>query len=172
MRSFAELAKERYSLKAFGERPLEEEKLQKILEAGNLAPTARNFQAHRIYVLRSPEAVAKARDLTACVYGASTVLIFAYYKGEVYTYPGKESYNSGPEDCAIVASHIMLAAADLGVGSCWVNRFEPARASALFGIPEDQVPVLVMPLGYPAEGAGPLENHFKRKALEETVTFL
>lgn len=172
MRSFAELAAERYSLKKYSDRPLEEDKLMKILEVGNLAPTARNCQAHRIYVLRSPEAIAKANELTACTYGATTVLLFTYSLEEVYTYPGDEPFNSGAEDCAIVASHIMLEAADLGVGSCWVNRFEPAKAKALFAIPDGEVPVLVMPLGYPAEGAGPLPNHTKKKKLEETVRFL
>ena len=172
MKSFMELARERYSVKGFSERKVEEDKLTQILEAGNVAPTAKNNQPQRIYVLKSEEALKKAQELTICTYGASTVLLFTYNQQEVYVYPGEEAFDSGAEDVAIVATHIMLQAADLGVGSCWVNRFEPAKAKALFAIPDSEVPVLVMPLGYPAEGAGPLPNHTKKKKLEETVRFL
>ncbi len=172
MKSFMELAKERYSVKGFSERKVEEEKLMQILEAGNVAPTAKNNQPQRIYVLRSEEALKKAGELTICTYGASTVLLFTYNQQEIYVYPGDEAFDSGAEDVAIVATHIMLEAADLGVGSCWVNRFEPAKAMELFELPENETPVLLMPLGYPREGVGPLPNHTAKKALEETVKYL
>lgn len=172
MNTFFELAKARYSVKGFDGKPVEPEKLQQILEAGNAAPTAKNNQPQRIYVLQSEEALEKARALTPCTYHASTVLLFTYNRDEVFLYPGAEMVSSGAEDVSIVATHIMLEAQDLGVGSCWVNFFEPAKAKELFALPENEVPVLLMPLGYPAEGIGPLANHTSKKALDQTVKYL
>ena len=172
MSSFFELAKARYSVKGFSDRVLEEDKLKSILEAGNVAPTAKNNQPQRIYVLRSEDALRKAAELTPCVYGATTVLLITYDKKEVFHFPGDEDRNSGDEDCSIVATHLMLEAADLGVGSCWVNFFEPAKAKEIFSLSDDEVPVLLMPLGYPKEGVKPLPNHNKKKELSETVRFI
>ena len=172
MTSFLELAKARYSVKGFDGKAVEPEKLQQILEAGNAAPTAKNNQPQRIYILQSEEALGKARALTPCTYNASTVLLFTYNKDEVFLYPGAEMVSSGAEDVSIVATHIMLEAQDLGVGSCWVNFFEPAKAKELFALPGNEVPVLLMPLGYPAEGIGPLANHTSKKALDQTVKYL
>lgn len=170
--NFMELAEARHSTKKFSDRKLEDEKLQKILEAGNLAPTAKNSQPHRIYVLRSEEALEKAAGVTPCVYGASTVLLFTYNTDEMYVFPGGSRQDSGMEDCAIVATHMMLEAEELGVASCWVNRFNPSDASEIFDLPDNERPALFMDLGYPAEGAGPLPKHFKKKALDEIVTYL
>ncbi len=172
MNTFFELAKARYSVKGFDGTPVPPEKLQQILEAGNAAPTAKNNQPQRIYVIRSEDALKKAKALTPCTYNASTVLLFTYNKDEVFLYPGAEMVSSGAEDVSIVATHIMLEAQDLGIGSCWVNFFEPAKAKELFSLPENEVPVLLMPLGYPAEGIGPLANHGNKKALDQTVKYL
>ncbi len=172
MKSFKELAQGRYSLKAFSGKPVEEDKLQQILETGNIAPTAKDAQSHRIYVLQSPEALEKANAATPCIYGAATVLLFTFNKEEAFTYPGQDALNSGAEDASIVATHIMLQAKELGVDSCWVNFFEPAKVCELFTLPENEVPVLLMPLGYPKEGAGPLTKHMERKPLADTVKYL
>lgn len=171
MSTFEELVKARYSVKGFSEKKLEEEKLQKILEVANLAPTAKNSQAHRIYVLQSEDALEKARSLTPCTYGASTVLLFAYSKDEEFHYPESAS-TSGIEDASIVATHVMLEAAELGVGTCWVNFFTPEKAKELFGLPENEEVVALMPIGYAKEGTRPLPNHTAKKALEQTVKYL
>ena len=91
-------------------------------------------------------------------------------------YPGKETAealnrDSGVEDAAIVAAHMILAAKNAGVESCWLNFFDPEEAKRELGLPENEEVLMLMDLGYPAKGAGPLENHGKRKALSETVTF-
>ena len=170
--NFLQLAKARYSLRKYSDKPVEPEKIDAIMAAASLAPTGCNNQPQRIYVIQSEDALAKARTLTPCTYKASTVLLFTYNKDEVFLYPGAEMVSSGAEDVSIVATHIMLEAADLGVGSCWVNFFEPAKAKELFNLPDNEVPVLLMPLGYPAEGIAPLENHMKKKALDQTVKYL
>ena len=76
------------------------------------------------------------------------------------------------EDATIVATHMLLAAADAGVDSCWFNFLDPEIAAKELGLPENEEVLMFMDLGYAAEGAGPLPNHTNRKALEETVTYL
>ena len=168
---FTDVVKNRYSCKKYSERLVEEEKLQAILEAGRVAPTAKNLQEQRVYVLRSPEALAKVDQLTPCRYGAPLCLMVAFDAGNVYTYPG-EKRDSGIEDATIVATHMVLAAANEGVDSCWVNFFDPEKAAQLFELPENEEVLMLLDLGYAAEGAGPLSNHASRKALAETVAYL
>ena len=168
---FTQLVAQRYSCKAYGPRQVEPERLKAILNAGRLAPTAKNLQEQHIYVLQSPQALAKVDELTPCRYGAPTVLVVAWDKNNVFTYPGGQR-DSGAEDAAIVATHLMLAAANEGVDSCWLNLFDPAEVSRVLGLPESVEILMLLDLGYAAEGAGPLPNHTSRKSLEDTVTYL
>jgi nitroreductase len=167
--NFTDLAKERYSVRKFDPRPIEEEKLRAILEAGNLAPTAKNLQPQRIYVVRSEENLEKIRSLTTSHYGAPVVLLFAYDTAEEWQNPLEAGVHSGPQDVSIAATHIMLKAAELGIGSVWVNRFAPTETKRVMGLPENEVPLLLMPIGYAAPDAAPSERHTVRKPLSETV---
>lgn len=168
---FNEVIKNRYSCKRFGDRALEPEKLNAILEAGRLAPTAKNLQEQRVYVLQTPELLAKIDAVTPCRYGAPVVLCVAFDRDSVFTYPGGKR-DSGVEDAAIVATHLTLAAANEGVDSCWLNFFDPEETARALGLPENEEVLMLLDLGYAAEGAGPLANHFSRKPLSETVRFL
>ncbi len=168
---FKEVVKNRYSCKKYSERQVEPEKLNAILEAGRWAPTAKNLQEQHIYVLQSAETLAKIDKATPCRYGAPTVLVVAYDRNNVFTYPGGR-VNSGAEDATIVATHLILAAADENVDSCWLNFFDPDALARDLGLPENEEILMLMDLGYAAEGAGPLPNHSSRKPLEETVSFL
>ena len=104
---FIELAKSRYSCKSFDSRQISKEQLDSILEAGRLAPTAKNLQEQHVYVVQSAEGLAKVDALTPCRYGAPTMLIVAFDKNNVFTYPGQK-YDSGIEDATIVTTHMML----------------------------------------------------------------
>ena len=168
---FLKLAAQRYSCKAYDGRQVEQDKLETILEAGRLAPTAKNGQEQRVYVIQSPEGLAKIDALTPCRYGAPTVVAVAYDKDVVYSYPGGK-YHSGAEDATIVATHMMLAAADVGVDSCWLNNFDPDEARVALGLPDNEEIVMLLDLGYAADGAGPLPNHASRKPLSDTVRYL
>lgn len=117
---FAEVVKNRYSCKKYDEKQISAEQLDAVLQAGRLAPTAKNLQGQRIYVVQSAEGLAKIDELTPCRYGAPTVLVVAFDKNSVFVYPGEEA-NSGVEDASIVATHMMLAATNTGVDSCWLN---------------------------------------------------
>ena len=168
---FKEVVKNRYSCKKYSDRQVKPEKLNAILEAGRVAPTAKNLQEQHIYVAQSKEALAKIDAATPCRYGAPTVLIVAYDKDNVFTYPGGK-YDSGAEDATIVATQMILAAENEGVDSCWLNFFDPDKLAKELGLPENEVILMLMDLGYAAEGAGPLPNHSNRKDLSETVSYI
>ena len=168
---FMEVVKNRYSCKKYSDKKVEAEKLAQILEAGRLAPTAKNLQEQKIYVLQSEEVLAKVDKHTPCRYNAPMMLAVAFNKKDVFTYPGGKR-TSGVEDATIVATHMILAAADAGVDSCWLNFFDPDALAAELGLPEDEEILMLMDLGYAAEGAGPLANHASRKDLKETVVYL
>ncbi len=168
---FKDVIEKRYSCKKYSDRQVEKEKLDAILNAGRLAPTAKNLQEQRVYVIQSPKMLEKIDALTPCRYGAPTVVAVAFDKDNVFTYPGG-SRDSGIEDASIVATHMILAAADEGVDSCWLNFFDPEKVAAELGLPDNEEVLMLLDLGYAAEGAGPLENHGKRRPLEETVSYL
>ena len=168
---FKDVIKSRYACKKFDGRSVPEDKLTAILEAGRLAPTAKNLQEQRIYVLSSKESIDKLDKATPCRYGAGTCLVVAFDKKNVFTYPGGKR-NSGIEDATIVATHMILAAADNGIDSCWVNFFDPEVLAQELGLPENEEVLMVMDLGYAVDGVKPLPNHELRKSLCETVTVL
>ena len=168
---FMETVKTRYSCKNFDGRPVPPDTLDAILAAGRLAPTAKNLQEQRIYVVQSPQVLAKLDGVTPCRYGASTVLVVAFDRDHVFTYPGGQR-DSGAEDASIVATHLMLAAAALGVDSCWINFFDPAVLARALDLPEQEEVLMLLDLGYAAPGFQPLPNHGKRKERSETVTYL
>ena len=168
---FKEVVKNRYSCKKFSDRQVEPDKLAAILEAGRVAPTAKNLQEQHVYVIRSEEALAKIDAVSPCRYGAPTVLVVAFDSNNVFTYPGGKR-DSGVEDATIVATHMILAAADEGVDSCWVNFLDPEVLAQTLGLPENEEVLMVMDLGYADEGTGPLPNHSSRKDISETVSYL
>lgn len=168
---FTEVVKNRYSCKKYSDRVPSKEQIESILEAGRLAPTAKNLQEQHVYVVQSKEGLEKIDSLTPCRYNAPVVLAVAFNKNEVYTYPG-EKRDSGIEDATIVATHMMLAAYNAGVDSCWLNRFDPDQAAELLGLPENESVLMLIDLGFASEGTGPLPNHNSRKPLSQTVSYL
>lgn len=168
---FIKVIQDRYSCKKFDGRKVEKVQLDAILEAGRVAPTAKNLQEQHIYVVQSEEGLAKLDKVTPCRYGASTCIVVAFDRNNVFTYPG-EKRDSGVEDATIVATHMMLAAANEGVDSCWINFFDPEVMAKELGLPENEEVLMVLDLGYAAEGTKPLATHSQRKELAETVTYL
>ena len=169
---FMELANKRYAVRKFAEKQVEQEKLDAALEAGNIAPTAQNLQPQRIYVLQSEDALAKLDALTHCRYGAKTVLLFTYNTEEDWKNPLEDGVHSGIEDVSIVATHVMLAAAEQGLATCWCNYFANSRLEETFELPENERSVLIMPVGYADESARPAPGHDQKKDLAEVVKYL
>ncbi len=168
---FSNVIKNRYSCKKFDGKQISKEQLNAILEAGKVSPTAKNLQEQHIYVAQSEEALSKIDVVTPCRYNAPTVLVVAFNKNNVFTYPG-EKRDSGVEDASIVATHLMLAAYNEGVDSCWINFFDPDKLKESLNLPEDEEVLMLLDLGFAAQDSKPLPNHFSRKDLDETVSFI
>ena len=167
---FMDLAKARFSLRSYSDREVEPEKLAQILEAGRIAPTAKNSQPQRVYVLQGA-AIEKAVAASRCTFGAPVVLVICYDKNDSAVLP-MNSVNFGIMDASIVITHMMLQATELGLGSCWVGLFDEKIIRETIGMPDNYVPVALLPLGYAADGAMPSDRHHDRKPLDETVQYL
>ena len=128
---FFTLAKNRYSVRKFSERSVEPEKLEKVLEAARVAPTAHNYQPFRIYVLKSKDAIAKIRELTPCAFNAPIVLMVTICRDEQWVNELEKGFLSGQVDAGIIGTHLMLEAWEQGLGSCWVQVRERFTASGM-----------------------------------------
>ena len=170
-KDFLELAEARYSVRKYADTPIEQEKLERILHAGQVAPTAANRQPQQIFVMQSEEALAKVRTLTRFHFGAPCVLLICANASRSHKMP--DGHDCGPIDAAIVVTHMMLQAFDDGIGSCWVRGFDKHAVAEAFELPANLEPVAMLPLGYPAEDSHPWPGaHDKRLPLEETVAYL
>lgn len=168
---FLKLAQDRYSCKKYNpDKKVSQDVLDKILRAGQLAPTAKNSQPQHIYVMQSEDALQTVDSLTPCRYGAPLVLAVTYDQHQEFTYPG-DKYTSGIEDASIVATHMMLAAAAASVDSCWLNFFDPDKAAEALKLPDNEKVVLLLDLGYAADGVRPTPTHEKTKSIEELVSY-
>ena len=169
---FSRVIKERYSVRKFKSDMIWDDELNRILEAGMVAPTGCNYQPQRIYVLKSDEAIAKIRSLTRCAFDAPVVLLIALDENADWKSPLEEGYRAGVQDVSIVADHMMLAAWEIGIGSCWVNYFKPGDVKAAFCLPDSETPVLLMPIGYPADDSKAAHLHNESKNMSEIVKFI
>lgn len=167
---FLTLAKNRFSVRKFQDRPIEKEKLNAILEAGNLAPTGCNKQPQRILVIESEEAREKIKKCTPCHFNAPVVILICADTASSWVRP-YDNKNIAETDAAIVTTHLMLEAAEQGIGSTWVACFDPAKVVEEFQVPAHLVPVALLPIGYPAADALPAPQHNSRAPLSETVKF-
>ncbi len=167
---FYKLIAERYSVRKFKNEHLEQSVVDKILQAGHLAPTGCNNQPQRILVLNTDETVGKLKTCTKCHFDAPTAMLVCYNKDECWTrkYDGK---TCGVADACIVTTHMMLAAFELGVGSTWVMHFDPTAMRETFSIPQNIEPVALLVMGYPAEDAKPADFHNQFRPLEEVVIY-
>ena len=152
---FLELAEERYSVRSYSDRPVEQDKIDRILKAAQLAPTAVNFQPQMIYVLKSDEAMAKIRGLCRCIYDAPMVFMICSDESKTWKSQTERGYSSGEMDCSIVCTHMMLEACEQGIGSVWVRLFDVKKVAKAFELPKHIKPICLLPVGYPSEQSVP-----------------
>jgi len=167
---FLKLASERFSVRKFRNEHLESGVIGSIIRAGHLAPTGCNYQPQRILVMNTDESVEKLKECTRCHFDAPSAMLVCYNSDETWTRP-YDGAKSAPVDAAIVATHMMLQAHSLGVGSTWVMHFNPQKMREVFNIPENVVPLALLVMGYPADGAEPMELHSTFRPLEEVVVY-
>ena len=168
---FCKLAEARYSMRKFSDAPVEQEKLDLVLEAGHNGPTAHNKQPQRIFVLRSAEALEKIDQCDTMRFHAPMVLAVAYDPAAAWVREN-DGKNHGEIDAAIAATQMMLQAADLGLGTTYVGVFDAEKVLAQFPEMAGLVPIALLPIGYPAENARPSRLHADRKPVEELVKYL
>jgi nitroreductase len=162
----------RYSVRKFSDRPIEKEKLDKILQAGRICPTATNAQPQRIYVLDNSRAFEKLKDTDKMRFGAPVVLLVCADLDATFENPLQSGYKTAEMDASICATYMMLKATDLGLGSLWVRYFNADVIRESFGLEKNILPCLLMPIGYRRRDAAPSPRHNQRKPIEEIVTYL
>lgn len=167
---FLQLAADRYSVRSFSPKAIPREELKKILRAGQLAPTAVNYQPQKIYVLQSKEALATIRALTRFTYDAPVVLLCCADLSKAWHSPAEPGYNTGEMDVSIVCTQRMLEAWELGIGSVWVRGFDAREVAKAFALPEQIRPICLLPIGYPSQDSVPYARwHNNRRPLSEMV---
>ena len=167
---FEKLIRERYSVRSYKPEHLPKEAIDAILAAGHLAPTGCNCQPQRILVLNTDASIERLRGCTRSHFGAPTAMLICHNTKESWRRPYDGALAS-PGDAAIVTTHMMLAAKNIGVGSCWVMHFNPAAMREAFSIPEEYEPTALLLLGYPAEDAEPKHYHNEYRPMEEVVFY-
>lgn len=149
---FNDVINQRRSVREYTDKDVEDEKIQKILEIVNLAPSAGNLQAYKIYVVKSKEkreALDKIYYKTGMLTQASVVMAFAADKkasGDRYKERGEELY--AIQDATIAAPYAQLAATSLGLGTCWVGAFDEEEAGRILGVGEGERVIAMLPIGY------------------------
>ena len=166
--TFTEIAEKRYSVRNFSDKPVEKEKLQKILEIGRLAPTGVNWQCQRLLILEG-EAMEKFRRCTFFVFGAQSGILVCYDKNAAWT--SDWGTNMGSIDASMVLASMMYAAEEQGLGTIIIGGYHEPRLRELFKIPDYIIPVAALLFGYPGPSAAPHPRYHQRKPLEETVFY-
>ena len=167
--TFQELAHARYSVRSFKDTPIEKEKLDLILEAGRIAPTACNNQPQKIFVAKSEASRKKLASVCRCTFDAPVILVVCYDRERNWKNPLLPGYASGETDAAIVCTHMMLQAFELGIGSCWVGYFNANDVANVLELPENLTVSALLPLGYPGENAEPAPRHSQYRDYADTI---
>lgn len=165
-----ELMKKRYSVRSYEERTVEKEKLDKILEAAHIAPSAANLQPVRLIVIQNKERL-KALSMAAKIYDAPLAILICTDRKKVWERPF-DGNTTTDIDASIVTDHMMLEATELGLGSVWICRFKPDIVKREFHLPENWEPVNILAIGYgKGKPADPGRHHTQRVPLEEIVLY-
>lgn len=169
MTNFLDLVKARYSSRSYESRPIEAEKVAYLLECARLAPSAVNFQPWKFMVVESAEARARLQECYLREWFREAPLYIVVCADKAQSWKRKiDGHDHADVDAAIATEHICLAAAEQGLGSCWVCNFDADLCSEVLNLDGELYPVAIVSLGYAADK--PTEK--RRKALEEIVSRL
>lgn len=166
---FEAVIKSRTATRKFKSVEVEDAKIEKILSAGRLAPTAKNLQPQKIYVIKSDKALSHVDKITPCRYDAPLCLLVCADKNIAWK---NDDYSSCESDGAIVATHMILEAANLGLGSVWVRYFDAHQVQKEFNLSENIIPICLIPVGYAADDYKESPLHNQRKELSETTSYI
>ncbi len=164
---FLELASQRYSVRAYKPDPVADEKLQKVLQAARLAPTAANRQAFQLIVIKTRGKEADLRRIYSRPWFVQAPLVICACGIPSRSWVRRDGKNYCDIDVAIVMDHLTLAATELGLGTCWIGAFDPLATREILKLPDDMEPIAFTPLGYP--DSQPKEK--TRKEIGELVRY-
>jgi len=164
---FSELAAKRYSVRAYKPDPVEEEKLLRVLEAARLAPTANNQQPLQIIVIHTAGREQELQRIYGRGWFTQAPLVICACGVPAQGWRRRDGKSYTDIDVAIAVDHLTLAAAELGLGTCWIAAFDPLAAREVLGLPDGVEPIAFTPLGYPADQPRPKQ----RKPLSELVRY-
>lgn len=165
--NFIEVVKSRYSARAYKPQPVEEEKLKQVLEAARLAPTAANRQPFRLIVIHTEGREEELELIYSAPWFVQTPIVICACGIPSQSWVRRDGKSFCDVDVAIAMDHLILAAADLGLGTCWVGAFDPDVARQVLGLPDDVEPIAFTPLGYPADMPG----YKSRESLDDLVRY-
>jgi len=164
---FRELINMRYSVRAYKSEPVEDEKLQQVLEAARLAPTAANRQPFQLIVIHTAGREVELSRIYNAEWFCKAPLVICACAVPSRAWSRMDTKNYSDVDVTIAMDHLILAATELGLGTCWIAAFNPIASREVLGLPEDVEPVAFTPLGYPADQPGVK----RRKPLSELVRY-
>lgn len=167
---FLEIAKKRYSVRSYSDRKVEGEKLDKILQAAHIAPTAANLQPVRLIVVQKKDGLEKIGK-GANIYGAPLAIIVCADHNKAWVRPFDKKKTSDI-DASILTDHMMMEATELGLGSVWVCYFKPDVIRKEFSLPDNLEPINILAIGYPNEAAADPERHSQNRIpIKELVSY-
>lgn len=164
---FLELVKKRYSVRAYKNDPVEDEKLETILEAARFAPTAVNYQPFKILVIKTEGKKEDLRGIYQAEWFSEAPLVICVCAIPEKAWSRRDGKNYADVDATIVMDHIILAATSLGLGTCWIGAFDVESARKVLNLPKGVEPLVFTPLGYAADGL----KTKSRKELSELVKY-
>ena len=164
---FSELVTARGSIRGYKNAPVEVEKLHAVLEAARMAPTAHNNQPFRLIVIHTEGREAELGKIYGRPWFTQAPIVICIVGVPAEGWVRHDGKNYYEVDVAIAMDHLILAAHNLGLGTCWIGAFDAEAAHEVLGLPEDMVPVAFTPLGYP--NAEPREK--VRKPIEDLVRY-
>jgi len=165
---FSELVLERYSVRKYLDKKVEKEKLDLILKAFQFAPTAANYQPFRLFVFKTKGKEDLFKKIYSPKWFSSAPLLLLGCVDESSAWVRSDKKNYAIVDIAIAFDHLILQAAELGLGTCWVAAFNPEKARELLKLPTNLEPIVFTPLGYPADSP----RKKSRKKISELVEFV
>ncbi len=164
---FSELIKKRYSVRSYKADPVEDDKLEQVLEAARLAPTAANRQPFQFLVIHTAGREEELRRIYGQPWFVQAPIVICACGIHEQAWVRRDSKSYCDVDVSIAMDHLILAAADLGLGTCWIGAFDLTATREVLGLPEDVEPMAFTPLGYPNDEPRPK----KRKPLAELIRY-
>lgn len=169
---FLELARHRYSCRQYDSREVEKEKLDLILEAGRIAPSAVNFQPWHFIIITGKEKLAEIQTVYHREWFRTAPCVLVICGDHSTSWKRKDGKDHCDIDVAITVDHMTLQATELGLGTCWICNFEAELCRKILNLPSNMEPVVILPVGYPLDTSDPERHETKRKSINEIVTYL